>query len=96
MTTEPELPDLDIVTPYGTITRLPTSFPITDPEIDAHLDPVRFQQGFDDAVAHLARLPVPWAKHYASTTLENRSGPDSDVSYVRGYRAALYGHLRHS
>ena len=40
MTTEPELPDLDIVTPYGTITRLPTSFPITDPEIDAHLDPV--------------------------------------------------------
>lgn len=52
-----DLPELDIVTEYGVVTRLPTSFPIFDAELDEHLDPDLFQQGFVDAAADPARFP---------------------------------------
>ncbi|MDL9936416.1 hypothetical protein QSJ18_06655 [Gordonia sp. ABSL1-1] len=98
-TIEPEFPPLDIVTPYGTATRLPTSFPLIDPELDSALDPDHFQQGFDDAITRLESLPAPWARQLASTTMAAEPDPDlteDDRSYTRGYRAALYGYLRHS
>jgi hypothetical protein len=94
---ENELPDLDIVTEYGIVTRLPTSFPIYDADLDEHLDPDLFQKGFDDAEAALCALPAPWARQLASSTLDCPPDPDDEEpSYTRGYRAALYGYLRHA
>jgi hypothetical protein len=96
-TIDPDLPELDIVTPHGVVTRLPTSFPIYDAELDAHLDPDLFQQGFTDALTSLDEMPSSWARHHASTIMACPPDPDDDEpSYTRGYRAALYGHLRHS
>lgn len=93
---ESGLPELDIVTEYGTVTRLPTSFPIIDPELDDFLDPDLFQKGFDDALAHLDSLPPAWATHFATTVLATEPDPDDDEpSHTRGFRAGLYGHLRH-
>lgn len=63
---------------------------------DESLDPQSFQSGFDDASAHLSSMPTAWASHHASTTLAALPIPQADDSYARGYRAALYGHLRHS
>ncbi|MFW0796807.1 hypothetical protein AAFP30_23580 [Gordonia sp. CPCC 205515] len=92
-----DLPDIDIVTAHGVVTRLPTSFPIIDPELDACLDPDLFQKGFADAVAVLDALPKPWARHHAASTMATAPDTDDDEpSYTRGYRAALYGHLRHA
>ncbi|MGB3602169.1 hypothetical protein [Gordonia sp. (in: high G+C Gram-positive bacteria)] len=91
-----DLPPLDIVTEHGTVTCLPTSFPLRDPERDADLDPDVFQQGFEDSIADLDRLPHPWARNFASMTLDQALDPTSDRSYVRGYRAGLYGFLQHS
>ncbi|EON31527.1 MULTISPECIES: hypothetical protein [Gordonia] len=92
-----DLPELDIVTEHGVVTRLPTSFPIYDAELDEHLDPDLFQQGFLDAAADLDALPAPWARQLASSTLACPPHPDDEEpSYTRGYRAALYGHLRHA
>lgn len=96
-TTNSELPGLDIVTTHGVVTRLPTSFPIIDPELDAHLDPDLFQRGFTDALARLDALPPTWARHHASSSLAVAPDPDDDEpSYTRGYRAGLYGYLRHT
>ncbi|GAC69730.1 hypothetical protein [Gordonia soli] len=93
---EPELPELDIVTEYGIVTRLPTSFPIYDADLDEHLDPDLFQQGFVDAAGELDRMPCTWAHHHASRILACPPPEDDDEpSYTRGYRAAMYGHLRH-
>ncbi|MEZ5211813.1 MULTISPECIES: hypothetical protein [unclassified Gordonia (in: high G+C Gram-positive bacteria)] len=92
---DPGFGELDIVTEYGTVTRLPTSFPLIDPELDDCLDPDLFQKGFEDSLADLDALPVPWARHYASTTLAQAPDPDADEpSHLRGYRAGLYGFLR--
>ncbi|GAB93091.1 hypothetical protein [Gordonia rhizosphera] len=96
-TIDPDLPELDIVTAHGTVTRLPTSFPIIDPELDGHLDPDLFQKGFEDGNARLLTLPPAWARHHASSILACAPDPhDDEPSYTRGYRAALYGHLRHA
>lgn len=85
------------MTPGGVVTRLPTSFPIVDPELDGHLDPDLFQQGFDDANARLCAFPRAWARHLADSTMATPPEPeDEEPSYTRGYRAALYGYLRHS
>ncbi|HEY9312362.1 hypothetical protein [Williamsia sp.] len=100
-TIEPDLPELDIVTQYGVATRLPTSFPLIDPELDDALDPDLFQHGFDDALTRLESMPAPWALHFATLTMA--AEPDltaadparAEPSYTRGYRAALYGYLRH-
>ena len=96
MTTfDPDLPELDIVTEYGVVTRLPTSFPLYDAELDQHLDPDLFQRGFADATAELDSLPPSWARHHASSIMACPPAPDDDEpSWTRGYRAALYGHLR--
>ncbi|MDR2281396.1 MAG: hypothetical protein LBE07_11155 [Gordonia sp. (in: high G+C Gram-positive bacteria)] len=97
MSSTPEYPELDIVTPYGIVTRLPTSFPIIDPELDGHLDPCLFQAGFDDANMRLSAFPPSWARHHASTVLDTEPALDDDEpSYTRGYRAALYGYLKHT
>ena len=89
--------EIDIVTEHGIVTRLPTSFPLYDPERDADLDPDRFQQGFDDALADLDRMPSAWARHYAASILDTPAPRhDSERSHTRGYRAGLYGFLRHS
>ncbi|AZG44709.1 hypothetical protein [Gordonia insulae] len=98
MTTfDPGAPELDITTAHGIVTRLPTSFPIIDPELDGHLDPDLFQKGFDDANSRLDTFPRSWARHHASTTMAAAPAADDDEpSYTRGYRAALYGYLRHS
>ena len=94
--TGPELPELDIVTDHGVVTRLPTSFPIYDADLDAHLDPDLFQQGFTDAMTRLEALPPTWARHHAASILAAAPDPaDDEPSHTRGYRAALYGHLRH-
>ncbi|MGV9712085.1 hypothetical protein ACWDTI_15640 [Gordonia sp. NPDC003424] len=91
------LPALDTPTADGVVTRLPTSFPIVDPELDAHLDPDLFQRGFEDALSRLDSLPRTWARHHASTTMASAPDPDDDEpSYTRGYRAGLYGYLRHA
>ncbi|NLG48076.1 hypothetical protein [Gordonia sp. (in: high G+C Gram-positive bacteria)] len=96
MTAQPtDLPDLDIHTEHGVVTRLPTSFPLADPERDADLDPDVFQRGFDEALAHLAQLPPSWARHYAATTLDQAPDTTRDPSYTRGHRAGMYGYLRH-
>lgn len=93
----PEWPELDIVTPYGIVTRLPTSFPIMDPELDGHLEPDLFQTGFDDANARLCALPPSWARHHATNVMDTEPDLDADdPSYTRGYRAAMYGYLRHA
>ena len=95
MNHHPETP-LDIVTEHGVVTRLPTSIPIYDADLDAALDPDLFQQGFCDAEAELAGMPPAWARHLAATTLDvPPPEDDEEPSYTRGYRAALYGHLRH-
>lgn len=87
---------LDIVTPYGTVTRLPTSYPIIDPELDDALDPDLFQKGFDDGLAQLGEMPATWARHLAGTILACPPDLDADdPSYTRGHRAACYGFLRH-
>lgn len=87
---------LDIVTEYGTVTRLPTSFPIIDPELDDCVDPDLFQKGFDDSLAYLDTLPPAWARHFATTTLAQEPDPDDDEpSHTRGFRAGLYGYVRH-
>ncbi|MAU84948.1 MULTISPECIES: hypothetical protein [Gordonia] len=92
-----DLLDLDIVTPHGVVTRLPTSFPIVDHELDGHLDPDLFQKGFEDANERLCGFPPPWARHHASSTMAVEPDPDDEEpSYTRGYRAALYGYLRHA
>ncbi|MBM7369444.1 hypothetical protein [Gordonia hydrophobica] len=92
-----DMPELDIVTEHGIVTRLPTSFPLLDPERDADLDPDRFQQGFDDALADLDRMPPRWARHYATSILDKPAPRhDSDRSHTRGYRAGLYGFVHHS
>lgn len=89
------LPELDIHTEYGIVTRLPTSFPLIDPELDDALDPDLFQKGFEDALAYLDTLPCTWAQHHASTVLDQEPDPDDDEpSHTRGYRAGLYGFLR--
>jgi len=91
-----DLPDLDIVTPYGVVTRLPTSFPIYDAELAAHLDADLFQKGFEDAEAELCALPLPWRMRLATKVLDSPPDPDDDEpSYTRGYRAAMYGYVRH-
>ena len=52
---------------------------------------------FDDANDRLCGFPPPWARHHASSTMASEPDPDDDEpSYTRGYRAALYGYLRHS
>ncbi|AUH68897.1 MULTISPECIES: hypothetical protein [Gordonia] len=80
---------------HATVTRLPTSYPLVDPELDVCLDPDLFQQGFDESLAYLSSLPPTWARHHAASVLENGTDPDDDLSYQRGYRAGLYGFLRH-
>ncbi|MFT4088367.1 MAG: hypothetical protein QM658_14680 [Gordonia sp. (in: high G+C Gram-positive bacteria)] len=91
-----DLPELDIATEHGVVTRLPTSFPIIDPELDEYLDPDLFQKGFSDALAYLDSLPPAWARHHASTVLAEAPDPDDDEpSHTRGYRAGLYGFVRH-
>ncbi|MFZ2509830.1 MAG: hypothetical protein WAW85_01900 [Gordonia sp. (in: high G+C Gram-positive bacteria)] len=93
---EPQVHELDIITEHGTVTRLPTSFPLIDPELDEYLDPDLFQKGFDDALEHLGTLPPAWARHFATTTLAQEPDPEDDEpSHTRGFRAGLYGHLRH-
>lgn len=95
-TIEPDLPELDIVTQYGVATRLPTSFPLIDPELDVALDHDLFQHGFDDALTRLESMPTPWAHHFATLTMAAEPDLTADEpSYTRGYRAALYGYLRH-
>ncbi len=94
---EPRLEPLDTVTEHGTVTRLPTSFPLIDPELEEFLDPDLFQKGFDDALAHLDTLPPAWGRHFATTTLAQEPDPDDDEPcHTRGFRAGLYGYLRHS
>ncbi|MEE3853522.1 hypothetical protein VZC37_24525 [Gordonia sp. LSe1-13] len=64
---------------------------------DTHLDIDLFRRGFDDANAQLDAFPPAWARHHASTIMANkRDTDDAQPSYTRGYRAALYGYLRHS
>ncbi|MEE4024654.1 hypothetical protein V1Y59_16325 [Gordonia sp. PKS22-38] len=64
---------------------------------DTHLDPDLFRQGFDDANTRLNAFPPAWARHHASTIMAAARDSDDDrPSYTRGYRAALYGYLRHS
>lgn len=64
---------------------------IGDPSLDEEL----FAQGYDEASTYLASLPRAWAAHHASTALADGEIPDIKQSYERGYRAALYGFLRH-
>lgn len=72
------------------------SYSIIDPELDAHLDPDLFQRGFSDGLAHLATLPPAWARNYAATTTSTAPDPDDEEpSYTRGFRAALWGFLKH-
>lgn len=85
--------------PYGPdeidmipITRSAPGSDIDDPELDG----IRFQQGFADAADELAALPAVWARHHASSTLDRGVPDGSDPSYARGYRAGMYGHLRHA
>lgn len=93
---DPRRPDLDLTNEHGPVTRLPTSFPLIDPELDACLDPDLFQKGFDDSLAYLDGLPPAWARHYAASTLAQAPDPDDDEpSHTRGFRAGLYGYLRH-
>ena len=74
---------------------IPRESVITDPRRDRSLDVVRFRQGFDDAYSDLDGLPLPWARQRASQGLAG-SDNDEDSSYCRGYRAGMYGFLRHS
>lgn len=79
----------------GSIPCLP-SYSIIDPELDAHLDPDLFQRGFKDGLAHLEALPKAWARNYAATVTATAPDPDDDEpSYTRGFRAALWGFLKH-
>jgi hypothetical protein len=94
-TIDPGLPELDIVTQYGVATRLPTSFPLVDPELDVALDHDLFQQGFDDALTRLDSMPAPWARNFATVTMDAEPDLTAEPSHTRGYRAALYGYLRH-
>lgn len=60
------------------------------------LEDVPFRRGFEEATTYLATMPTSWARHHAQSTLEVTRDPDTDVSYARGYRAALHGYLRSS
>ncbi|MGC4932765.1 hypothetical protein ACLQ3C_03690 [Gordonia sp. DT30] len=64
---------------------------IDDPTLDA----VEFQRGYDEASAYLASMPLAWAANHASAALAAGDIPDIRQSYERGYRAALYGFVRH-
>lgn len=83
-------PDLSAV-----LAMIPPESVIADPSRDEGLDAIRFREGFDDASRYLRALPVPWARQHATTTLDS-AVEQSDPSYHRGYRAALYGYLRHA
>lgn len=96
-TNEAGLPYRDIVTAGCGVIPLPAGLPIIDPGLDDQLDPHQFQKGFKDATARLDTFPSAWARHHASSTMALVPDPDEDnPSWMRGYRAALYGYLRHS
>lgn len=78
----------------STFDAIPPESVIADPVRDHDLDAERFRAGFDDAVRRLAGLPDAWARNLAETTLA-AVHVDDDASYARGYRAGLYGFLRH-
>lgn len=94
---EPDPPEQAGAAPHSGDTCTSAAFLIGDPDLDEHLDPDQFRQGFEDGTARLAILPRPWARHHASSTIASSPDPDDDEpSWTRGYRAALYGYLRHS